>query len=388
MTFQRLQDLVHPLTKKRDTEIVELSLRARQAVETLERPFESESNDELVSLGWKLRQGVLNQFRDRYRNQATPRVLVHLPSKGVSPAGASLFGNLVESLQYIGINVLALSWEATELPTALDQFRPTVLLTSDSRAYLEKIDWSLIRAYRKTAELRVGLTASLAEYGNTPLDLRLEWARKNNVDFFYSFRTPEYLEGRKEYRPFFLEGYKILSVEFGANPLLYFPVEATRDLKYVFLASSNPDKWPRYFEYLPPILKRYPGFLNGPGWSWSAQSSARGEHRFVYARAQVGLNLHLQESIDWPNELNERTYILAACGTPQLIDSPALLPQRFSSDASFVAKNPKEYLGLFRDILGNPQEASRRARVALEEVFSKHTTFHRAESLVQQISRL
>ena len=332
---------------------------------------------------------VKSEFAGKYAHLGDAiRVMIHLPPLERSPGGHSLFRNLGESLHYIGIPTQFVTW-AEPFEGRLVSFQPTVFLTSDSPNYLDRIDWPAFAAYRVRQRCLLGLTASIPEYGNTPLPGRLRWAAKHGVDFYYSFRAPAYFEERRSYRPFFDAGYRILSVEFGANPLLYHPMPGIeRDLDYVFLASSNYDKRPRYYEYLPEIVAKHSGFINGPGWSHS-RTLARAElHRFLYARARVGINLHISDSIDWPSELNERTYILAACGVPQLVDAAKLLPARFSSAALFIAENPREYRRLFADILAEPEEAGRRAGLALREVYSRHTTFHRAEALVQQLQSM
>jgi spore maturation protein CgeB len=105
------------------------------------------------------------------------------------------------------------------------------------------------------------------------------------------------------------------------------------------------------------------------------------------ARAKVALNLHIQNQIDWPSELNERTYNLAACGVPQLIDAPKLLFKRFQPDSFFVASSPAEYQKYFRFALNDPKEGQRRALQAQREVFEKHTIFHRAEAFIEAMSR-
>ena len=151
------------------------------------------------------------------------------------------------------------------------------------------------------------------------------------------------------------------------------------------MASSNPDKQKRYSEWLTQIFTSYPGFLDGPGWIKLKSYAPKAAHRYLYARAKVGINLHIEDSIDYASELNERTYILAACGIPQLIDNPKLLKNRFSDGAMFHAKSPKEYLDLFNYILTSPEDAQARVALSLEEVYGKHTTFHRAESFVKQL---
>jgi hypothetical protein len=352
-------------------------------------PLDCSLADERTCEGIALCEDVKRKFAGKYAQASEGlRILIHLPPLERSPGGHSLFRNLAESLQYIGIPTRCATW-ADPLTEILGEFRPSVLLTSDSPEYLGRIDWRAFSAYRSGQRCRLGLTASIQEYGNTPLPGRLQWAAEHGVDFYYSFRAPGYFRERPAYRPFFEEGFQILSVEFGANPLLYYPIAGIkRDLDYVFLASSNYDKRARYYEYLSGILAAHPGFINGPGWRHSRTLASAQVHRFLYARARVGLNLHIYDSIDWPSELNERTYILAACGVPQVVDSAQLLSARFSAGSFFIGTNPREYRQLFDEVLASPDLASQRAALAQREVFSRHTTFHRAESLVHQLKEL
>jgi hypothetical protein len=335
------------------------------------------NNGPLVTQGQALVRSVRQSFAGKYAGHGDDlRILIHIPSAKRSPAGYSLFLNLAASLQFIGVPTRCLGWEES-LRDQLLEFQPTVLLSSDSVEYLARLDWDAVRQYRASQVLKLGLTASLEEYGNIPLPPRLKWAAEHRIDFYYSFKAPEYLTSRKEYRPFYENGYSILSVEFGANPLLYHPLAGvTRDLDFVFLASRNADKRERYYAYLPGIFQRGQGL-----WAGITRWVPPAAQRFLYARAKVGINLHIDNSLDWPSELNERTYILAACGVPQLIDDAKLLPFRFSPDAMFIARTPAEYAEMFSAMLENPELAEQRALKAQREVFARHTTFHRAESL-------
>ena len=118
------------------------------------------------------------------------------------------------------------------------------------------------------------------------------------------------------------------------------------------------------------------------------QCAPQETHKFLYARGKIGINLHIDDSIAWASELNERTYILAACGIPQLVDNAKLLPKRFCDTSLFCAQNPKEYIELFEYMLHNPEECQKRALLALDEVYAKHTTFHRAEDFILQLGEL
>lgn len=389
LKFRMFERHINTATSRKHNELLEWALNCSEKTEGLEKcAAYAESIDPVVKQGWRLTKEVRQHFHGKHHNLNQLRVLVHVPSSRRSPGGYSLFCNLAQSLQYIGIETRCLSWDETIQPY-LDEFRPTVFLTSDSTEYLAKIDWDAVNCYRTTNILKIGLTAALAEHSNIPLVDRLKWSKANGVDFYYTFQSPECLEVRTGYATFSENGYGIFSVEFGANPLLYYPVPGIkRDLDYVFLASSNYDKRPRYYEYLGDIFSNNVGLIDGPGWAGVKQWAPPPTHRFLYARAKIGINLHIQESLDWPSELNERTYILAACGVPQLVDNAKLLPDRFSEDALFIARTPLEYNKLFKEILANPELAQQRALKAQREVFEKHTTFHRAEKFALDLMSL
>lgn len=343
------------------------------------------SDDPIVKLGYKLRTKVLEEFKNKFSFLVGIRILIHMPSTRVSPGGYSMFQNLLESLEYIGIAVKKVE-VGTSMEESFSQFNPTVFLSSDNYYFTSDIDWDFIQQYKKKYLLKIGLTASIEEYGNSPLKRRLREAKDNGVDFFYSFRAKEYLQERASYQPYFNEGFNIFSIEFGANPLLYYPIPSDKkDLNYIFLASSNPSKIIRYNKYLKNIFTEYSGFICGTGWHYVDRWPALAMNKFLFSRAKIGINIHLQDQVDWANELNERTYILAACGIVQLVDEPKILPLRFSNKAFFVARNGAEYGDLFKYILDNPLEVQKRTKQALLEVYDKHTTFHRAENFILEL---
>lgn len=346
----------------------------------------AKSDDPLVKQGYELKQKTERSFKDLLADKHGIRILIHLPDQMRSPAGYSIFTNFAEAFEFIGIPTRTIEW-GDSTKQVLNKFKPTILLSSDHRTWLEKIDWNAIKAYRQNNELKIGLTAGLAEYGNTPLLERLNWAKEHNVNFYYSYRDSDYVHTRKGYQPFFDAEYKIIFLPFGANILHYYPVpNIKKDNDYAFLASVNGAKLPRYIQYLLPIVPKYLGVFDGPGWRKIKNFNFnRDRDRYVYARSKIGINLHLQEQIDWMCEVNERTFMLAACGVPQIVDDAKLLPKLFSENALFVAKDPKEYQKYFEMILKNPEIGTERALIAQREAFEKHTTFHRAESFIRQI---
>ena len=137
------------------------------------------------------------------------------------------------------------------------------------------------------------------------------------------------------------------------------------------------------------IAKKYSGCIHGPGCNQIKDYPfQRDRDRYLSSRAKVGLNIHLPEQINAVYELNERTYQLAACGTPQLIDHPKLLDKTFSKNAVFIAESAKEYGQLFTELMHNPTLGQEAALIAQREVFANHTTFHRAQDFLNQLKLL
>ncbi len=383
--FRKFEASIHPQTWARHDELLKWaeSMGAEKEANEAVQLYE-ESSDPIVRQGYKLKQQVMLQYKNRSSEQHHLRILVHVPPSNISSAYSSLCANLVQSFRFLGVEAWELKWQDSTREV-LDSFQPTVLLTIDHEGYLSRIDWQSIKAYRKVKVLLLGLNASLEEYGNTPLNKRLNWAQQHEVDFYYSFKTQPYVHNR--YNAILEKGYEVFTIEFGANPLLYYPVPGVeRDLNYVFLGSTNPDKQPRYYANLNHLWKTYPGYIDGPWWSLISRFGDSETHRYICARAKIALNLHIQNQIDWGSELNERTYNLAACGVPQLIDAPKLLFERFRPDSFFVANTPAEYEQLFTKMLNDPEEAQRRALQAQQEVFERHTVFQRAEQFINELS--
>ena len=388
LSYARIQFArsIHGNTKTKHYKII---ADAEQALKNKEI-YESEaaysaSSDLLVKQGHALKKQVENEFRNKYAEKNNERIMIHVPAPEYSPAGYSLLTNLAECLSFMGIPTHMLGWnDSTEV--AIKEFKPTLLLTSDHASYLERIEWNVINKYRESSNLKIGLSASLAEYGNTPLAQRLEWAKRQKINFYYSYRDEGYVNNRAEYNPFIESGFQIMYLPFGANILHYYPVAGfERDIDFVLIASKKRE----HAVFMKGVVNRSNGFIDGPGWKHATHFSFNKDRdRYIYARAKVGLNVHLPEQIDWACEVNERTYQLAACGVPEVIDHPKLLDKIFSKNAMFVADTPKQFEEHFRSIIKNPKIGQERALLAQREVFSKHTTFHRAESFLLQINAL
>jgi hypothetical protein len=391
--FRRLLRAVHPDTWRGQDAVYDWldAQRARAGSEN-DADFRT-SSDPVVRYGRQWRNEVLARFRNKYADRADHlRVLLFVPAYEATAAGYSLFTNTAAGFNLLGLPTAC--WHQGEpLATFLESFAPTMLLANDAEVYdpsdyLTYCDWDAIRQYRRRRSLSVGLVAGPYPKVDSVWPERLAHARRLGIDFFYCFQTPSF--SARRHRVYREHGFPVLSLEFGANPLVYYPVPGVeRDLDYVFLGSAHFEKWGQYARFFRRIVSEHAGLIAGPDWGTAARPRVEESlHRYLYARAKVGLNLHVPFQHDDASELNERTYNLAACGVPQLSDAPRLLPERFRAGSVFVGATPAEYAEQYSRILNEPDEAQQRALSALEDVFTRHTIFHRADAFVEQLDEV
>lgn len=329
----------------------------------------------VFSLSQQLRRESLALNRDLFVNRPELRVMMHVPPAAISLGGNSLFSNWLDGLRHMGVPCEAVETGALA-NEAIERFRPTVFFSSDHTTYLQWIDWSRLRAYREQHPMVLVLTASAEHDGNTPAAGRLRFAREREVDFFVSFRDAEYIA--EHLSAWTDAGHDVLSIPFSANPIWQFHVPfEPKPLDYAFLASTNPEKAVRYWRYLSSLLPKYRGVINGPGWGQDGLMLTRRYHSYLYALAQIGINLHIPISLDLLTEVNERTFILACSGTFQLCDAPQVLRRFFSEVAVPSAVTPVEYAEKFVHYLKNPQARTACQLASLRAVYADHTIFHR-----------
>ncbi len=340
--------------------------------------------DELSHYLNPLRNECLESFKDAHKAKNL-KVLFHLPS--IYATGMrSVYLNWMASLNYMGVGAEAVEFEES-LSEKLSEFSPDLFVSVDHQLFLNSADWATLKDYREKADLQIALLAhdeseSTDNYSN---EKRLALAKSRKIDFFFSFRSRDYVQ---RIFPHLTADYKVLSIPFGANPIkdYYIPCEKTFD--WNFLGSSNPDKAPRMARYFKGIFKGYSGVLVGPGWGNDIPLSLEGKyHSGFYSSAKISLNLHLQEQVDRSCETNERVYSLAAAGNFQLLDKPKALGEVFP-DPSHVAAvdSPSEYLEAFKHYLHAPKEREVMIKHGFDAVYrGGHTLFHRMETLIEQI---
>ncbi len=343
------------------------------------------STDPIVREGYALREKTCQQFKNKHANTTGLRVLIHLPDQFQSPGGYSYALNFQQAFSFMGV-ACEFFYSGSNFKQVIETFKPTMFLTVDSVIHIATIDWGFLKKYRASHELALGIVPQPHEW-KEKMPERIAWAASVGVTFFYCFHHQDFVAESPLYQPIRDAGYPIFSLLFGANILEYYPVaNIPRDIPYVFLASINSLKSEPYLKYLGTVARKYPGLIDGPGWAKIKNFSFdRDLHRYLYARAKVGVNINLPHSLHVADETNERCYMLAACGTPQVTDAAKILEKLYGPETIFIAHSPAEYRDYFEKIQRDPEMAQRWAMNAMRETFAKHTTFHRIDGFINSI---
>lgn len=351
---------------------------------------EYEPNEEEIDifrLSNNKRNEVLNKYKDKYKG-LNLKIGIHIPR---NVAGISLFNNWIEGLNYLGVESFNLGWTKDEVQKTLIEKKPSIIITSHHDEYLEKFDWTFIETYKNKNGCEVVFVVFDPHLYNR--ELRKEKfldAKKKGINTYICF----WLEGAKNYfKEYYEEGFNVLSIPFSANPLKYYYLPMEKKLDYIFLGTGKGqfDKSYRYIKYFRKIFcnKNFKGIINGPGWYKKQLILPSNLHSQIYSMGNIGLNLHITDSIKYYSELNERTYILAISGIFQLIDNPRALQYLFPNHDSIVScNNSFEYYDKFQYYLVHQHERTKYIKNGIDCVYKKDTIFHRMDSLVNKLIKL
>jgi hypothetical protein len=338
---------------------------------------------------------VLKKYRDEvlegYANKnakSNLRILIHLAPLSMSPGFHTVAKSWIDTFNYLGIPCEALVFNE-DVEKVLDSFKPNVFLSLVDPSFSQNIDYKEIAKYKQRHTLLVGLRIAINIREKGLIRKHIDWGKRNNVNFFYTHTSQKFINEFKYEKPFLDSHIKLISVEFGADILNYFPLNRTSNqLDYVFFGSMNYFKRTRYVSYFSKIIRKYDGIFAGPGWPGFSKQIPLGYQKSLYGIASAGLNLHIDEQIQYPIELNERTYLLAASGIPQIIDAPKILLEKYKENHLYISKNPEEYVRNLEYVLNNPLESKERAVHAFKYTLKHHSYFKRLQPLISYLNQI
>jgi len=340
--------------------------------------------NELFEVGNSLR----NQLFEKYTNllqSSRIKILLHLPPIKFSPAANSWLLNFQIALSYLGIET-DFFWDSL-LEEQLDDVNYIIGIGAE---YISnKINWPLVQKAKIKSNIKVILQTTFDVENHNDAKIFIKDYQNKGVDYFFSFDSQDFNEQSQLISLFKQNNTTLFSIEFSANPIIHYPskfIEPKYD--FVFIGSSNYDKIARYNLYFPKIVKKYNGLIIGTGWKWCNDFSHSAERdSSVYSKSKIGINIHLETQIKYKRQLNERAYILAAFGIPQITDHAAIIDLSFP-EIGVVADSSKDFLDGIDYLLHNKSSANDNAFKALNAVYSNHNTFLRASNFVKQLKEV
>lgn len=320
------------------------------------------SRRELMVVNHSLRDQVLEQYKNKYA-ETQARLLLHRPGNG---ALKYLMDNWRDVLNHMGIPTETMDWGADNRE-AFKRFGPTTFVTVADPSYLEQLDLAFVEQYRREHHLSVGHISTF-EHRYEPCDFL--------ITFHLDPSRDEVM--RKAHLP-------LLSLPFGINPIEHYMRPGPEVWDFFFVGTNSPFKMDETRAYLQPILENYSGLLAGTNWPTGLGELPIKDSVYFYQSARIYPNFHVKRQMREFNELNDRTYIIPACGGFELVDNPVALHELFTPDEMAVAESPSAYREMFDHFLHHPEERRRYILSGMRRVYSEYTLFHTLDRLAAHL---
>lgn len=334
----------------------------------------------LFEKGYALREKSIGTFKNVIR--ANFKVAVQVPPSNFSPGGFSFYNGLVQTLQWMGGEVIQF-WPV--LPNDESTENLDLMIVGNFHAYSIALEQQVTNQQTVKARQILATVDLMSTDIQMPENIILKAISKGVTGFISHYFDPFVSESKfSEVAAKF--DVPVYSLPIGLNALYHYPEQFICPVyNCLFLASANYDKAKRTFEYLQMVSEDKYSCIMGPGWPWSNSFAMQpGAEKKIMSFFKVSLNLHLQSQIDYETEINERVYINAATGTPQITDAPALIHKLFPS-SSFIAQTPMQYSALVKALLHEPFKFQQEQSLWMDTVFTKHTLFHRISNLLNSL---
>ncbi len=317
-----------------------------------------QTRNTLMSENHHLRNTVRATYKNRF-SAAGQRVLLHRPSNG---ALKYLMDSWREVLEHMGIETDLLNW-GERTAEKFEAFRPDVFITVADPNYIDQLNYDYVTSYRRDNGLKIGHITTF-EHEFPPCDFLLTF----HLD---PSRDPQMKVAETP----------LLSVPFAANPMQHYMRPGREVWDYFFVGTNSPVKIQPTKDYLLPIVQRYSGLLAGTGWNVGVGELPMKEAARMYNFARVYPNYSCPRQFEAYNEVNERTFIIPACGGFQLIDSPVAVRELFTDDELAIADSAEQYLEMFDHYLRHPEERLPIIRKGMQRVYRDYTLFQVLERL-------
>lgn len=317
------------------------------------------SRDTLLKENGQLRETLLRQYHRAYQNPEI-RILLHRPGNG---ALKYLMDSWCEVLNYMGIETAVLNW-GEKTRAKCGSFHPNVFITVADPSYIGELDVDYLKRYRGDRGLLIGHISTF-EHRYEPCDFLITF----HLD---PSRDPEMSKA----------DLPLLSLPFAINPLQHYMRSGAEIWDYFFVGTNSPFKRRETESYLLPVVQKHRGILAGTNWGCGIGELQVDEAAVLYNFARIYLNYHVRRQMEEFNEINERTFIIPACGGFELVDNPVAMRELFNDDEMAVAGSPREFHEMFDHFLNNPNERQSYIEKGMCRVWTQYTLFHVLSRLV------
>ena len=319
----------------------------------------------LLSLSQELREESLIKFADDFAGQDL-RIMLHHPPNG---AIKYLIENWALCLEHMGTAVRLLPWHANTRE-AFEDFRPNVFITVACDAYMSAFDKDYVIRYMSCNRMKAGGIVSVDQ--DVP-----------GFDFYIDWNIP-----MQNVQPSVLHNVPLFHIPFGCNPIIHYMRDVMEMDTWFFCGTNSGAKTEETRNYLHPIKHGYPndGILAGIGWN-KPHYGELGIYALpkFYSACRINLNYHRTFQLNKFNEVNERTYIIPACGGFQLTDNPKAMQYLFNEDEMVVADSPKDYKEKFEYYFHNPSKRYVYIEYGMKKVMQEYTYFHSLRPLLKYL---
>lgn len=322
--------------------------------------YADEPRLELMKENHSLRDQAFQEFADRYKVSGQ-RILLHRPDNG---AIKYLFDSWAETLNIMGLQASLLDWH-DNTKEKFQSFQPTFFITVGDPAYIEKLDLEFIANYQQQYEFKIGHITNLED----SYDL---------CDFLITFHLNPAADKRFESlaKP-------LISVPFGINPNQHYLRPARQVWDFFFVGTNSQLKAEQSSKLLMPVVNNYRGIIAGTGWNRGIGELSVSDSSLLYNFAKVLPNFHLESQYERLDEVNERTFVIPACGGFELVDNPAAMKELFDAGEMAVADSPQEYKEMFEHFLNHPCERRLYIQNGMRKVWNNYTLFHSLSKLAE-----
>jgi hypothetical protein len=314
--------------------------------------------NEICYEGLKLRHALMEEYKDKYLSKW--KILINSPSNGM---WKYTFQSWEQVLEYMGVRT-DIVYDALDIPD--EDGTPgeyDIYISIADRQWME---------VKPSVSCKIGIASKQESLGLIK-------------EFGYNFLISSFSDDYVGFKWWVDNGIEIKSIPFGFNPLIYYPEEREKEYDYFFVGTNSPYKDLETKKYLLPIVDSYAGILRGVGWGTTTLELDPIYASYYYNTAKINLNYHMQLQKDFENEINERTFIISACGGFQLVDNPKILPKFYSLMDMAVAQDEKDYMDKFRYYLDKPKERHEMAYNALVTSYkNNYSLFSRLEDVIEK----